>query len=300
MESNGLLCATVKTSNCQVTEFLLKLDGIDVNYIDEHKKFPLYYAYENNMIGQMKLLIAHGANVNQKYYSHTVLNRECRKFVPSLEMIKLLMDNEADPNIITDESTDCDLKHLGKIQNADCISLLLSYPRTNINLVGSKITPFRFVCVNDYNVSAILLLDKGCDPNIVGNDKKTVLMRCVENKNALMSSVLLSRDDVKLDLQDDGGNSALHHACKMSDATSIYQLLSRNVDQTSKNKDGKTAFDCCATGNLKWIFTNFSQKKIQTNDTTVTDEKSTSTNNRCRIYLETPGSSKIKYGFIYH
>uniref|UniRef100_A0A6C0C7I1 Uncharacterized protein n=1 Tax=viral metagenome TaxID=1070528 RepID=A0A6C0C7I1_9ZZZZ len=285
METNELFCTIVKTNNCQVTELLLKIDGIDVNYVDKNHKFPLFHAYENNMIAQMKILIEHGADVNKVYGTHTILNSECKKSSPNSEIVKLLMDNGADPNIITKKFPNCNLKNLGKVQNTDCFSLLLSYPRTNINLVDDdNMPPLRYLCVNSYNSPAILLLDRGCDINIVGVDKKTALMRCIENKNSLMATILLSRDDVKLDLQDKDGNSALHHACILSDSVSIYQLLSRGANHTSKNANGKTPYDCCETTDLKQLFTHSNQKKIQSNNTVIKDLKITNT--KPCIYLE--------------
>src|SRR5688572_17994490 len=100
METNNqLLCNVVQTDKCELTEVLIKM-GADVNYVDAAGKFPLFYAYEKNMSSQMQVLISHGADVNKILNSCTILHRECaNKKNPCNTIIKLLMDNNADPNI---------------------------------------------------------------------------------------------------------------------------------------------------------------------------------------------------------
>jgi ankyrin repeat protein len=132
MQTNDILCAIVKNDNSELTEMLIK-SGADVNYVDKEGKFPLYYAYENNKIAQMKILISHGADINKKYGKLTILNNLCWNPKPNEEMFIFLMENEADPNISTDNN-DFPLLALIAMNNIDLLIKLLSYLNTDINI----------------------------------------------------------------------------------------------------------------------------------------------------------------------
>uniref|UniRef100_A0A6C0CAL1 Uncharacterized protein n=1 Tax=viral metagenome TaxID=1070528 RepID=A0A6C0CAL1_9ZZZZ len=263
MEVNQrLLRDIVQTDKCEITTILLKSD-IDVNYVDADGKFPLYYAYEKNMISQMQILILHGANVNQTYKSKTILFIECHKQKSDSTMIKLLMNNKADPNIISKFGAESvfPLWCLVESANIDNIKLLLSYPQTNINLQDSDgVTALRKACSYGLIEIPFLLLDEGADPNIQGSEGYSALMRSVLNGNNATVSVLLLHDDVKLNLQDRNGDTALHHACANDKITSMHLLLKHGADRTIKNNDGKIATECCVSINVKQFYDIYCQK----------------------------------------
>jgi ankyrin repeat protein len=289
MESNELLCAIVKTDKCELTEMLLK-SGADVNYVDQQKMFPLYHAYTAKMIAQMKILLANGANINQIYEGNTLLNIEAQKAISDPQMIKLFIDNDADPNPMHSNPTSCVVlsKFLEK-NDIVCATMLLSHPRIDINLqTESGVSPLRFACVYKSNSLGILLLNKGADPNIQGNDGCTALMRCVQEKNIGMASLLISHPDIKLNLQEKHGNTALHIACSRDESVCIYQLLSNGADQSIKNESGEIAFERCATEESKLIFQIYQQTK---NIPVITQETP-------RFCLPNKPNEKIKCGSI--
>jgi len=262
MYTNELLCTVVKTDQCEITEILIK-SGADVNYVDKTGKFPLYHAYENKKISQMKILLAHGADINKIYKDYPILNHECSASKSNHEILKMLMDNGADPNIKPVAEFDSHaLMKLVLKEDIDNVSILLSYPGTDINLQDNNgRTSFWIACVGCSGELVMLLVNKGADPNIQPNDDKcSALMKSITSGKFSVASVLISRDDVKLNLQDSQGNTALHRACKENAGTIIYQLLIRGADQTLTNKDGKTAFDYCKDG-LKWLFKNYEETK---------------------------------------
>jgi len=270
MDTDELLCTVVKTDQCEITEILIR-SGADVNYVDESGKFPLYHAYENKKISQMKILLAHGADINKIYQGYPILNYECYAPISNQEMLKMLMDNGADPNTKPvaefDNSALMRLVSKGDINNA---SILLSYSCTDVNLRDNKgITSFLLACGCNSGELIMLLLNKGADPNIQRNDDRcSALMKSIASYKYSVASVLISRDDVKLNLQDSQGNTVLHHACKENLGSTVHQLLIRGADQTITNKDGKIAFDYCHE-NMKWLFKNYEEtnKKTQKENT---------------------------------
>lgn len=47
----------------------------------------------------------------------------------------------------------------------------------------------------------------------------------------------------KLNLQDEDGNTALHHACKKDKPRIVYNLLLMDADKDIKNTDNLTAYE---------------------------------------------------------
>jgi ankyrin repeat protein len=230
----------------------------DVNYVDQNKKFPLFHAYENKMFAQMKILVSCGANINQKYCENSILTAECDGSNPDPEMIKFLLENGLDPNFCRDGSDHVLLKLVNK-NLIDCTLVLLSYPGINIdtqNMLG--ITACRIACARNYNILAHILLCKGADPNIQSKDSFSPLMKCIQEKNIQSITTLISHPTIKLDLQNNDGNTALHYACNNSCSHTVYQLLFNGSNQTIKNNKGKIAFEYC-DDDLKQVFKIYEQ-----------------------------------------
>src|SRR5688572_23967079 len=98
-EMDKLLCETVKTNETDITKILIA-KGADVNNKGDDGKFPLYCAYEHNQEAQIKILLDNGANIDNLFLGSTMLKLECEKECPNLQMIKSLLDNNADPNLV--------------------------------------------------------------------------------------------------------------------------------------------------------------------------------------------------------
>jgi len=257
-----MLHQSVKTNDLERTETLIKI--ADVNHVDVDGKFPLYHAWENNQISQIQFLCKHGADVNIKYLGSTILFLECRKVMPNKELIKILMDNNADPNIV------CDGMHVIYIacntENISLLSLLLSYPRTNINTQTQSeksITPLRHACAYKKNNIVALLMDKNADPNIVGHDKISPLMRTIEYSNNDTCAILLSYNNVDANLKNIDGDTALHIAVIKNNIRGVCLLIKYGVDHTIKNNKGLTAFEQCNEIEIKLLLEQYAKIKEQ-------------------------------------
>jgi ankyrin repeat protein len=305
-----LLNNVVQTDKCELTDVLIKM-GANVNHVDVMGKFPLYFAYEKNMISQMQILLSHGADVNKMYDSRTILYHECNKQKPNNTIIKLLMDNNADPNIISDLTFSPPLARLVEEKNIDSVELLISYPRTNINLQdGRSITPFRIACAHGYDKIAMLLLNKGADPNIQGKEGYSALMRTIINAMpSTLCVLLLHADIVKLDLQDKDGNTALHHAYLNNQLQSVLLLLKYGANRTIKNNDGNIPAHCSTSEHIRRfneIYDHMNSKKeIHISPTELPQTEKTTDNKKeevCNVSqadliftVPNPNNKQVKY-----
>jgi len=100
----SLLHRAAGNKNVEIVRMLIKT-GVDVNVKDRSDQTPLHYAAGKNSLEIAGLLIKAGADVNAKDKSgQTPLNRAIEiqvspKLTYNKEMVSLLLDNGADPNI---------------------------------------------------------------------------------------------------------------------------------------------------------------------------------------------------------
>jgi ankyrin repeat protein len=260
MENYELLCRIVQTEQHEFTKFLVKTT--DVNHVDTEGKFPLFYAYEKKNIPQMKILLDNGADINKKFKNLSLLQHECDKNQVDEEMIIFLMDNKADFNVVWPENKSI-IRRSIESGNLPIIKTMLSYEFKNINLQDDKgITAFRTACAYGYDDIAMFLLEKGADPNIQGKDGYSALIRSVTNFKSTTVSTLLLCDNVKLDLQDNDGNTALHHACQNKLINIVHLLLLHGASVSIKNNNGDIALEMNSHANFTAFFEKINNKKV--------------------------------------
>ena len=94
------LIQAVRNRDVQMIEWLLSLPEVDINQVDEKKyKFPpISHAIQINNTGIVRLLIKHGANVNEpslngrNYYNTPLM---IASWGGNLELVKILVENGA-------------------------------------------------------------------------------------------------------------------------------------------------------------------------------------------------------------
>jgi ankyrin repeat protein len=241
MSFDKALCLAVTGEDTKLTELLL-LNGANVNYMDKNRKSPMDYAIEYKQYSQMNFLIGHyGAKFfddkkNMLLFSY---NNE------DLDMLKILLDNGTDPNVAI--LTQCGLKtilyHASHDNKIEIVKLLLEYKNVNIDVRDSiGVTPLRIACVYGNSEIVKMLMDAGADPN-VSNKNTTPLIRSIEEKNKNCTKILLSYPNIKIDLQDKCGNTALIHAVQKNYDDLVEKIIQYGADITLKNEYGKSAID---------------------------------------------------------
>lgn len=261
IESNELLCDVVRKPNCDVTLTLIN-GGCDINYVDKEGRCVLLHACFGAHISQIKLLLEKGAKVDK------ILGKLKLNGSRDLQIVKLLVDHGADPNEIGGDKRFL-LSQAVNLKNVDAVDQLLSLPSVKVDVhSGNGITALRWACVSGLQLITRLLLNKGADPNIIG-DGSTPFLRSIEMKKYDIVQMLLSHD-ISVNVQDNTGNSALHYAAKDNKPDFVYQLLVLGADINLKNNEGKTPVDLCDTDELKWVVQNYEKVAASRVDTAKT------------------------------
>lgn len=162
----SLLSLSIQEKKDSVSEFLLE-NGVD---IEGGINKPLYYAVLYDNVGMVKKLIKRGANVNAltayegSYLHHAVYENG------NLEIIKLLLDNGADPNIKKGGQSTfhfaCSGDNNSRNECFDILNLLLNYGATI-----DKKEVFRLIRRGEREIAKIIL-----DKFILNKSKEIDLM----------------------------------------------------------------------------------------------------------------------------
>ena len=90
------------------------------------------------------------------------------------------------------------------------------------------------------------LLDKGANPNIIGNDNKTPLHRAVNGGQHAIAETLLAYG-ADPNRKDRTGTTALHCAASKGHNAMVEALLAKGADPNLKDMDGLTAVQFAVT-----------------------------------------------------
>ena len=102
-------------------------------------------------------------------------------------------------------------------------------------------TALTLAAARGFDQVATVLLAHGADPNVRDIYGWTPLMRAVEHERLAVVQVLLGLDRVNLDVQNENGHTALHHAA-LDGLTDIARMLvERGADVTLRDHAGRTA-----------------------------------------------------------
>ncbi|PWG61051.1 ankyrin repeat domain-containing protein [Spiribacter halobius] len=88
-----------------------------------------------------------------------------------------------------------------------------------------------------------VLLAVGADPNHPDVYRWTPLMRAVDNGHRAVARQLLADDRTRVDLRDDAGMTALHHAARRGGQATARALAARCADPAAESIGGHTPLD---------------------------------------------------------
>ena len=268
-------------------ELLLSNCNIDVNIKNKVGNSPLIdlcSVYNRHDIIQ---LLLNKGNIDVKIQNnkgYTALMYVCCSNNDDKELIELLLNKEIiyeniQDNIslldLQDENGYTALMHACINKNYNIIELLLTKQNIDVNLQDEDgYTALIHTCLvqddisddddssdndnddeNDENYDNqlinLLLSNDNIDVNLQDRKGFTALMHLCIRKNYRIIKLLLNNDKTDVNITDNDGNTLLQNACDEKDYRIIKLLLSNNKTELNfKNKEGMTAYDIAIENDL--------------------------------------------------
>lgn len=240
----------------------------DFDCADSRGKTPLMYAVLTNKQNLINVLLKNGADVNAtggdggliaKMYGVSPFALACRQ--GNYEIAKKLLEAGADETLCDAEGTPAMFSLIFKplptevelfeerktdilelIENIDYVDsngdtlLIKACTKDEYNRSGKDIYP-------DKNVGLIYkLLERGANVNAINNRGETALHQAASCSELDIVKALVNAD-IKLDVQDCEGDTAITKACFEYCETCVRYLIRKGADINIKNNEGKTVMD---------------------------------------------------------
>ncbi|KAL8993479.1 MAG: hypothetical protein Q9188_007322 [Gyalolechia gomerana] len=203
--------------------------GVDVNLQDEHNRVPLLCAMQSGHTAAMRTLLDRGADVNFYDGTCTVLFDAVEMEDP--EVVQLLLDYRADPNIISVDT--CVPLYVAAVKSDSSIAQMLLNHGTKVDtpdVYGRAALHIAAMLGQDQLIR--LFLDRGATIDAQSRDGSTALHLAAEQGRG-KSVRLLLEEGAKLELTNDGGYTPLQVAA-INNETEVLQLLIEAGDECER------------------------------------------------------------------
>jgi ankyrin repeat protein len=234
----------VRSNDADMLELLIAHKA-DVNTPNNMGESPLHVAAREGNTEAAMVLVAHGANVNagtEQKRNWTPLCDAVKYKRP--EVVSLLLEKGAKPDLQMD-GTRTLLSAAIEHNSPEMVKALLDH-KADPNF-SAGVPPLALAVSRESLPAkriALLLLERGANPNVRGPSRMTPLIIATRLGNEdVVARLLSSRANVNA--QDEAGNSALHYVLqegpRLPSVMAIAKLLlAAGVDPNLKNKDGDT------------------------------------------------------------
>ncbi|TMW69244.1 hypothetical protein Poli38472_001400 [Pythium oligandrum] len=211
------------------------------------KRIAFFHACARNSLDEVRLLLAHGADVNAiGEEGKTPLLSACKESY-RLSIIRLLLAHGADVN--AKDQNGVSPLHLSVYQNIEVVRELLSC-RADANAVDIVLLDEQHFTTLD-NLGTLKMVEEllahGAHVNAVDKDGNTVLRTACEYSRIQLITTLL-RVGVDPYHADQDGNTLLHLAALKHRNFVLTVLLRHGLDANVRNRDGLTPLAVC----LQW------------------------------------------------
>lgn len=243
---------------CQYGQYestaLLIENGADLNSLDNVGNTPLHFAMHSKHIDLVRILLQRGASTDGNYkqpiidlisYSH--------------KMVKVFLEN----GFCIDQTNNIGrtlLHEACTYGRADTVKALLKNdaPTEATDIFNN--TPLS-LAVNRNNIKSVeLLLSHGANPNVKSEEDASIVLITAVAMHRYPIVKLLLEYNAKVDVVDNEGRTALHHACLESNIDMIYLLLSYQASTTIPDLNNITPIDIAIEKNNEQMLKMFDLK----------------------------------------
>ena len=278
-DCNGLtvLHLASRNSNQEVVEFLLNLNEISVNALNNCNQTPLMRAcYDGGRLDNIKMLIRNGADIQASssngstvlHFASQLSNQEVVEFLLNLneisvnatdnsnqtplmracikggrlDNIKMLIQNGADI-----QARDCNgltVLHLAsRNSNQEVVEFLLKLNEISVNATdNSNHTPLMRACYDGGRLDNIkMLIQNGADIQASSNYGSTILHFASALSNQEVVEFLLKLNEISVNATDNSNQTPLMHACiNGGRLDNIKMLIQNGADIQARDCNGLT------------------------------------------------------------
>lgn len=202
--SNGrnALCTAAGHGHKFVVSALIDA-GADVNNPGRNNIPPLSYASEDGHFEVAKLLLQHGARVNEtdtKYGWSPLLDAAVAGHV---DVVKLLMEHGADSSIANIDGW-TPINGAARLGHANVVKLLLDYDSNTTTTQKSGMKPLYSAVVGGSLAAVQLLLDAGADVHATNGDGTTPVSKAAAKGQVDIVKLLLDKGAKPVNVEKDG------------------------------------------------------------------------------------------------
>jgi ankyrin repeat protein len=199
-------------------------------------------AIGNDEIARIKLMIAQHDPV--QLLALTASNGKTALMVASklgdLPLAKVLAGAGARINAVTE--TNGTALMFAVLGNQKPVAEWLFTQGADIDVVGSNgWTALTIAAAKGYDQLLTWLIDRGANTQVRDVYRYTPLLRAVENNHETSAELLLSLPDTDVNIQNEFGNTALHHAVSTGNVSMVTLLLESGADPSVLNREGVSA-----------------------------------------------------------
>ncbi len=218
-------------------EFFIE-KGIGVNSLDNRGRTPLYLACHDYKFDAAKTLVLNGAKINISG-DYNPLDMASSNSYYGTEIVELLLENNADANIVCRGTSVTPLMGALHQKKTDALKLLLNAGAKTNHIDANGESPLGRVSVFEFPEHIRLLLDFKAKINFQDRKGNTALHIATEKENKKVIEVLIKKG-IKTNLKNKNGETAKDIAKKNN--SEIFSLICELIDENSKGNNQNGLF----------------------------------------------------------
>ena len=238
----------------QLVEMLIDRSGPHINQVANDGEFALSRAWLNGNKSLVKKILEHkeidvnAVNTRNETALNICASYGYRVTEEHIDILKMLLAQKDIKLNVLSSSNQSALSGVISVGAGEMFDLLLDHKGVNLNLLSKDLTPL-MQCVKElkYVMADKLMLLSNCDANIANGVGQTALILAVKlfgekshprDRHLNLIKQLLKRKGIKVNIQDQTGNTALHY-CSDPELLDLF-LEHPDVDISITNNKGLT------------------------------------------------------------